>query len=218
VDESDLKEGMNIAKLVHLSAGELVGYRDGTLDNIALARAEAHLELCLICEESVDLLREELAALEGAEITPDHLALIKGMLRSGEVPREAPRSDFTEPMRLSLPEWLAESLRQVVASWRAYFAPLRPVHREGESGREVWRLQGDSVLKAWAVFEKNTDLTIHFSSNELGLEGAHFKVGLGRFNREIILERISESEVYAKVVVPKQKRPKNLADISVEIV
>jgi hypothetical protein len=218
MNEGDSKEGMNIARMVHLTAAELVGYRDRTLDQTVLARAEAHLNLCLICEESIELLRGELAALEAAEIAPKHLALIKGMLGASEGSRRASRSELAEPARPSQTELLAESLTQVVLSWQAYFGQLQPVLQEDEIGKEVWRLEGGSVLRAWAVLENNSDLTIHFYSNEQGLEGAHFMVGLGWFNQEIALERISGSEVYAKVVVPKQQQPKNLADITVEIV
>ena len=113
-------------------------------------------------------------------------------------------------------ERLAEYLRQMVESWRVFF--MKGATR-GDQSEEVWQWQSkDGGLQVRATMEKNADLTIHFSSNEIDLDGARLNVHLGKMSQEITLERISESEVYAKVAVPRQYRRGGIADISIESV
>jgi hypothetical protein len=115
-------------------------------------------------------------------------------------------------------ERLADYLQQMVESWRIFFR--QPARRGGtDQGEEVWRWQSeDGKLQAQAVMEKNADLTIHLSSNEIGLEGARLNIRLGQLSQEMTLQRVSESQVHAKVAVPWRQRPRNMADISIESV
>jgi uncharacterized protein (DUF952 family) len=90
---------------------------------------------------------------------------------------------------------------------------------EADQGEELWRWQSaDGHVQARAVMEKNADLTIHFSSNEMALEGASLHFRLGSLNQDLKLRRVSESEVAAQIAVPWEYRQGNMADISIEIV
>ncbi len=216
----DISEKLRDARFGHLTEDELDSYRERSLDDIGRARADAHLKLCFICERRLLLLKQESAALDKGEITAADAALVKRVMQ--EVPNRG-EPDGSRPVegagRLLLSKRLAEYLRQVVASWEASFSPMKPVYRGVQTGKEVWRWQSeDGVLKAWAVLEKNADLAIHFSSGEPGLEGARIKVRLGPFSQEITLQRLSELEVHARFAVPKEKRRKNLAGISIDLV
>lgn len=89
--------------------------------------------------------------------------------------------------------------------------------KKANQGEELWRWQSeDGKMQARALMETNADLTIHFSSNEMDMEGTRLHVHLGLFNQEITLRRVSESEVTAKIAVPWQYRPGDLAELSIE--
>ena len=216
----DASEKLKEARFDHLTEDELDSYRERNLDEIGRARVDAHLKQCLICERRLMLLKEESAAFDNEEVTAADAALVKRVMQGLAGRGDPDGSDPAEGAgRLPLSSRLAEYLRQVVASWEASFGPMKPVYRGIQTGKEVWRWQSeDGVLKAWAVVEKNADLAIHFSSEEPGLEGARLKVRLGPFSQEVTLQRLSELEVHARFAVPKEKREKNLAGISIDLV
>ena len=216
----DVEERLREAKFDHLTEDELDSYCERRLGGVSKARVDTHLKLCLICERRLTLLKQESAALENEDLTAADAALAKRIRQGVDGQgRRAGSESKRGQRRVSWSDRLADFLRQVVASWGASFGPPRPVYRGVRTGREVWRWEGeDGALKVWAVLEKNADLTIRFSSNESDMEGVRLKIRLGPFCREIILQRRSESEVYGEFVVPKQKRTRNLADISIEIV
>jgi hypothetical protein len=198
-----LDEKLRKAAFAHLTQSELVGYRDGKLDTVGQARAEAHLGMCAICEESIELLRGELAALESGQISPEK-AKSPGVRRPAAVP--------------SLTVRLSNALVELLAGWDAFFGQLRAVHHGGEGGREIWRQKSDDGLfEIWAVWEETTNLSIHFSSSETELEGLRLQVGLGGVTDEITLVRKSDTEVRAKFVVSKYQRPKDLSGLSVKL-
>ena len=206
----ELENELRNLKFIHLTESELVAYCDEERNQIRRARMEAHLKQCFICERQLELLREESAALRNRQITDEDVAFVDQMIELA----------VAEPLELdkeiSLQERLAEYLRQVVESWRAFF--MKGAMR-GNQGEAVWQWQSkDGRLQVRATMEKNADLTIHFSSSELDLDGARLNVHLGKMNQEITLERISESEVYARVAVPQQYRRGGIADISIESV
>ena len=211
----DLESELRNLKFIHLSESELIAYCDDERDQIRRARMEAHLKQCFICERQLELLREEGAALRNRRITDEDVALVDKMIELAQKPAVA------EPLleiekKSSLQGRLAEYLRQVVASWQASF--MKGAVR-GDQSEEVWQWQSkDGGLQVRATMERNADLTIHFSSNEIDLDGARLKIHLGKMSQEITLERVSESEVYAKVAVPRQYRRGGIADISIESV
>ena len=212
----DLENELRNLKSTHLTESEMVAYCDQELDQIGRARAEAHLKQCFICERQLELLQEETAALTNRLITSEDVAFVERLMdqtgraqkssayRSAEIAREVP-----------LRERLTEYLRQMIADWQIQFDPAR----RGDQREEVWRWQSeDGHLQARATLEKNADLTVHFSSNEMQLEGARLHFRLGSMNQELTLRRISESEVAAQVAVPLRYRLGNMADISIQIV
>lgn len=223
MNRDDLEKVLKNARPEHLAREELQSYRDGRLDRIGLAIAEAHLKRCRLCEENLKAVRvlgEEPGAFEKPDITPEDVAIVKPAIRQAELEAGPSGVQRRKPAPVGLQERLAAYLQQVVESWQAYFGQLKPVHRGTEGGKEIWRWDSeDQGLTVWAVFEKNTDLSIHFSSSDLDMEGTRLKVALGRFSGEVTLERrVSQSDVYSKFVVPRQKRPKKLEDISIETV
>jgi hypothetical protein len=94
-----------------------------------------------------------------------------------------------------------------------------PAMREGtQEGSEVWSWQSeDGVVKGHAILEKNTALTIHFSSNDMSLEGARLNINIGPFSQESTFKRLSDSEVYGRVEISRRKRPKDLTGIRIEV-
>ena len=209
---NDLENELRNLKFIHLTESELIAYCDDDRDQIRRARMEAHLKQCFICERQLQLLREESAALRERQITDEDIALVDRMTGLAQEPAAELLSEVEKESPLQ--ERLAEYLRQVVESWQAYF--MKGATRGGRA-EEVWQWQSkDGRLQVRATMEKNADLIIHFSSNEIDLDGARLKFHLGKMDQEIILERVSESEVYAKVSVPRQYRRGGIADMSIE--
>ncbi len=221
----DLEYELRNLKFIHLTESELVAYCDNERDQIRRARMEAHLKQCFICERQLELLREESAALTDRQITDEDVALVDQMLR------QAVAESLEIEIEASLQQRLAEYLLQMVESWRAFFMKgatrghqmrshqMRSHQMRDPQSEEVWRWQSkDGKLQVRATMEKNADMIIHFSSNEIDLDGAHLDFRLGKLGQAITLKRISESEVYAKVAVSRQYRREGIADISVKAV
>lgn len=215
----DLEKELRNLKFRHLTEEELVSCHEQRLDEVGQARVLAHLKLCLICDRRLTLLKEERKALDTSEIAAGDIALARRVIQQTALQRHLTDSEPTgTTTRLRLSERLGECLSQIVASWQADFK-LEALRGTRSSGEEVWHWQSeDGFLEARVTLEKNADLTIHFSSNEAGLEGVRLIVCLGPLSLSTTLRRVSESEIYANVKVPKRQRPKNLADISIEAV
>lgn len=210
-----MEDALKHIKFPHLTQSELISYCDQGLDPFSLARAEAHLKLCLICDKRLTYLQEERAAFSNREITAEKVALVRRAIEKQSKPTESPT--LTETPTLS--DHLAEYLRQIVKSWQAHFKPLVSARRGNGTDGEIWRWKSkDGILKARAILENNADLTIHFSANDLDLERVRLKISIGPMTQKITLQRVSDSEIYAQMRVPERQRPKNLADISIEII
>jgi hypothetical protein len=212
----DLENELRNLKSTHLTESEMAAYCDQELDQIGRARAEAHLKQCFICERQLELLREETAALTNRLIISEDVAFVERLMdQTGQAQKSSAYKSAEIAREVPLRERLAEYLRQMIAGWQIQFDP---VHR-GDQREEMWRWQSeDGHLQARATVEKNADLTVHFSSNEMQLEGARLLFRLGSMNQELTLQRISESEVAAQVAVPLRYRQGNVTDLSIEIV
>lgn len=215
----DLENELRKLKFIHPSESEMADYCDQELDQVRRARVEAHVKDCFICERRLAMLQEENAALSDQEITTADVAFVEQLMEQRRTARTPSATRAAETAKgIPLQERLAEYLRQMVASWQIYFKPVT-VRGAAHEGEEVWHWQSaDGLLQARAVLEKNADLTIHFSSREPLLEGARLNVRLGSFSQEIPLQRVSESEIDAKVTIPRRQRPRSMADISIESV
>jgi hypothetical protein len=212
----DLENELRNLKSTHLTESEMAAYCDQELDQIGRARAEVHLKQCFICERQLELLREETAALTNRLITSEDVAFVERLMdQTGRAQKASARRSAETTLEVPLEERLAEYLRQMITDWQIQFKPVQ----RSDQAEEVWRWQSeDGHLQARATVEKNADLTVHFSSNEMQLEGARLHFRLGSMNQELTLRRISESEVAAQVAVPWQYRQGTMADISIQIV
>lgn len=215
----DLENELRNLKFIHLTESELASYCDQELGQARRARVEAHLKQCFICERQLALLREENAALINRDLMADDVALAERLIEQRGLAQGPSVARPLEAARaVPMQERLAEYLRQMIASWQIYFM-RQPVRGADDQGEDVWRWESeDGRLRARAVMEKNADLTIHFSSSEVELEGARLNVRLGQMSQEITMRQVSESEVHAKIAVPWQHRQRNIADLSIEII
>lgn len=214
MNTDDLENELRNLKFTHLTESEMAAYCDQELDQFRSARVEAHLTQCFICERHLELLQEESAALRNRVITADDRAFVERLMEQtglGQKPSAARPAEIH--LEIPLQERLVEYLRQMVANWQIQFKPVR----RSDQGEELWRWQSeDGHVHARAMMEKNADMTIHFSSNEMELEGVRLHFRLGSLNQETTLRRISETEVAAQVAVPWPYRQGNMADISIE--
>jgi hypothetical protein len=215
---SDMEEEFRDAKFHHLTEDELESYLDQKLDKISLARGEAHLKRCLICESRLTLLKEERAAMNDRNITVEDIDLVRRVLRSQQPSasgsaKKAARVSAEQAQFLSLADRLAEYWRQAVESWQITFMP--EAVRAGEAG-EVWRWKStDAIIEGYAILKPNGDLMIRFSSSDTDLEGRRLKIGLGPLSQETTWRLVSDSEVRAEVKVTRRQYPKDLADITI---
>src|ERR1051325_11311089 len=104
----DLERALKNAKYLHLADSLLISYRDQELDEISRRQADAHLELCLICERRLSLFREEAASLHDPYEVP---------------PPGTPPS----PADTASKNRLAGYSKEAVSDWQAYFMNLTPV-------------------------------------------------------------------------------------------
>jgi hypothetical protein len=190
----DVKKALKNAKYIHLTDDTLISYRDQILDEISRSQVDAHLDLCLICKRRLSVFQEEYAAFYG----------------DGKP---------TPPAGNPLLNRFAEYLRRAAADWDTYFAQLQPVRGSKGTGYEVWRYEDKAQgFVAYARVEPTADLTLHFSSRDTGLEGERLTVRVGSVTEGATFQHVSKSEVRADVTVPRRKRPRNLKDISFEMV
>jgi hypothetical protein len=216
---NDLENELKNLRFVHLTESELIAYCDQEPDQISRARMEAHLKHCFICERQLEMLREESEAISHRQISAEDVALVERLMEQmGSVGNPSATGPAEIVKRIPLQERVAEYLRQMVARWQFDFGQ-GALRGGADRGEEVWQWDSeDGHLRARAMMEKNADLTIRVSSNEMGLEGARLRLRLGLLSQELTLQRVSESEVAAQVAVPSPYRQGNMADISIEVV
>lgn len=205
----DIDQLLESGRYKHLSEETLVSYRDNQLDRIRAALADAHLRLCLICQERLAFLKEEAEAVANYVITEEDRAAIQQTVRDLKAETNAPGLVSTEIQRLTA------YIRDMLVAW---IVPFSEEMRGGGDGDEIWRYESeDGMLTAWAVLEKNASLTVHFSSPELTWEGVQLRFRLGPFSKEITLQREGDSRVVATIKIPRRERARKMNDISIEI-
>jgi hypothetical protein len=212
MEPKNIEQLLKNAKFKHLSEETLVSYRDSQLDELGLALADAHLELCVICEQRLDFLKEEAEALQSYEVTEEDRVSIREIVRKLEPQTKATDYIQTEIQRLR------SHIENLLVAWITPFS--QPVRRGASHGDVIWRYQSkDGLLRAWAVLEqKSASLIVHFSSPELAWEGARIRFRLGPFSKEVTLQREEDSGVAARIEIPARQRARNMADISIEVV
>jgi hypothetical protein len=205
----DIDQLLESGRYKHLSEETLVSYRDNQLDRIRVALADAHLRLCLICQERLAFLKEEAEAVANYVITEEDRAAIQQTVRELKAESNAPGLISTELQRLT------SYITDLLNAWIVPFSEAPT--RGADDGDEIWSYESeDGMLTAWAVLEKNASLTVHFSSPELAWEGARILFRLGPFSKEIALQR-KGSGVAAKIKIPRRERARNMADISIKV-
>jgi len=211
MEPEDMEQLLKSAKFRHISEATLVSYRDSELDEIAMALADAHLRLCLLCERRLTFLRREVEILENYVLTDEDRASIDKLI--GKVKPESGVTDLISTQR----ERLANYINELVASWIILFS--KPATRGAGDGDEVWRYESeDGLLTAWAILESDASLTVHFASPDLAWEGARIRFRLGPFSKEVALQPEGDSGVAARIVIPRSERAKKMDDISIEVV
>lgn len=209
MEPEDIDQLLESGRYKHLSEETLVSYRDNQLDKIRVALADAHLRLCLICEQRLAFLKEEAEAVANYVITEEDRAAIQQTVREMKAESNAPGLISTEIQRLT------SYINDLLHAWIVPFS--KAAVRGSGDGDEIWRYESeDGMLTAWAVLEKNASLTVHFSSPELDWEGARILFRLGPFSKEVALQR-KDSGVAAKIEIPRRERAKNMADISIKV-
>ena len=206
----DIDQLLENARFKHLSDATLVSYRDNQLDRIMLALADAHLEICLICDRKLTFLKGEAEARESYVVTEEDHAANEQFVR--EMSRgQSPWSFLQKQIERAKP-YVADALNYwILVHSRA------PV-RGSQKGNVKWKHESkDGVFKVWSVMETDRSLTVHFSSTDLNWEGIRIRFRLGPFRKEVTLEREGDLTVAAKINIPYRSLARKMNDASMEV-
>ncbi|HEY6806986.1 MAG TPA: hypothetical protein VI306_25640 [Pyrinomonadaceae bacterium] len=80
----DSEQLLEEARFKHLSETTLISYKNDQLDEVALALADAHLKLCLICERRLCFLKKEAEALDSYEPSESDRVAVEKLIRKHE--------------------------------------------------------------------------------------------------------------------------------------
>lgn len=215
----DLENELRNLKNIHLTESELAAYCDREPGQMRRARVEAHLKQCFICEQQLARLREESAALRNRQVTANDIEFVDRLMEQRGLEHKPSVRRSASP--IPNPPWaerLTDYLQQLTANWQSYFMQLKRVRGATPKDIELWQWQSDdATMRARAWLKPNAALVIRISSSDLRLDGARLKIRARSSEQEARLQRVSESEVCAEVEIPRNKRPRNPADISIEI-
>lgn len=192
----------------HLTEDEVIGFVLEDLPAEAMERVDQHLEQCVYCAQQLEdfhTAQEEFPAARWATQRDAFVASLRQQIFGTPQPE--------------VRQHLAALLQQATASLQVLFG--RPLawraSTDGEERRRVWEWQSqDGTLSGHAVLARNGDLTVRFVSKELAA-GTRFFLRLGAIRQEVVLQRVSPTEVGAKVVIPRAQRPAEVTAIALEM-
>ena len=171
-----------------LSDEQFVAFMLNTLSADEVHRFDEHIEACRPCAEMLEHLLGEYEARAKPTLTvPANLiAVIFGP---------------------ALKSWL-DFVRQPL--------PLAAARVSAE-GQVLWEWHGpDGITGVHAVLEPNGDLVFRFASTDLALAGHRVRFRTASRTYEAMMEKVSAGEVGAKIQIPREDRPAELADLHLE--
>jgi hypothetical protein len=186
----------------HISLDDLIAYVMEELSSQAVKSIDGHLEFCPEC----------LAQAERMTQVTEFLGTEKGeaWLSSMEaiIPPPSP------PMPWSL--IVIKRLQQLKESWQLAFAhPAFAAATGGDKRRAVFNWQSKGGALSYSVTEEmNGDWYVLFESKETDAEGKRFRFRLGSFEKNVILEKVTDGEFAAEFVIPRSSRPEGAKDFS----
>jgi hypothetical protein len=203
---SNLFRGVN-EELIgsHLSEDQFVGYVTGELSEGEMLAIDRHLEVCEDCGEQIEHLATNAMAWSGS---------------AGEQPiqelRQKALTDFDKPIAgaVSLLQELALQIRSLFLGTN-----LTPGMVQAATEEKKPSQQGEQ----WSCYldmDRRGNYILRISSHDLSLEGTQLRLFSRNWQRDIMLLRVNENQVGAKVVLS----PEDLAniprehDFSVELV
>lgn len=207
----DIDQLLESGRYKHLSEETLVSYRDNQLDTIRVALADAHLRLCLICDEKLAFLKGEAEAVADYVITEEDRAAVQQTAREMKAESKALGLISTEIQRLTA------YIKDMLTAWSVVFS--QQAMRGVKDGDEVFRYESkDGLFTVRVMLETDASLTFHFSSPELAWDGAQLRFRLGRFEKEVTLQHEEGSRVAARIEIPRRERARKMNDLSLEVV
>ena len=171
-----------------LSDAQFVAYTLNTLSAEEVHRLDEHIAACRACAEMLE-----------------HLM---GQYEAGANPA------LTAPANL-----IAVIFGPALKSWLDFVRQPLPLAaaRVSAEGQVLWEWRGpDGITGAHAVLEPNGDLVFRFASTDLALAGRRVRFRAASRTYEAMLEKVSAAEVGAKIQIPREDRPAELADLHLE--
>lgn len=214
---SDLPDLSQELAAAHLTDEEMIGYAMELISHDDTLRIDAHLASCIQCASAMEHLLEVEQAWRGEPGQNRLTALHKRVLAS-------------QPSLLArLIARLAQALRQAQQDWqkersKSRLTPLVTATSQKRSGQTLleWQTE-DGQVEGHIILEPNGDWTIRFFSDNVDLEGTGFWLLLDqsqreddRFKREVILQRVSLTEVEAELVIPPDRQPADIGDLDIQ--
>ena len=167
----------------HLSDNEFIRYVMGDLSEQELLIADEHLNSCDECVTEMERL------LDAYEVwqTP---------LKRQHLHDLEKHCALVRTLYQATEDWKRSSM--LVASDKA--------------NHKIWEWQND-IFHISVNEDANGNWTFWFSSSDLSYENKHFRLHLASVEREIVLKKVAEGEVGAKVVISGYERPSNISGI-----
>lgn len=208
----------------HMTEDEFIGF---ILDELPPDREnmlDQHLANCVTCARKLEdfyTAQEEFPETDWARQRDAFVANLRQQIFAPTVSPDsttvgqhvvAPRQKGAPLPSTSPPQKLfAHLLRQAQESLQARFQqPVWAAKDSDEERRTVWEWRSPGgELKGHAVLARSGAVTFRFSSQHLELDKLHFVLRWGTLRREAVLRRVSETEVGAKIEIPRHQRPSN---------
>lgn len=187
----------------HLSDDEFIDYCRNKLNSGDEQRVHDHLASCSFCLDEIQRLVQAFDNWQTEKGKQRLDAMTERLIGLWIVQQEQGASEGSSPV--SLTKTLEEIGRSLFGAFKQ---PLSWMASSTEDDfRILWEHESHNpYICCKACLLKNGDLIFWISSTEFELKGKRVTIRLGPLQREATLERVSESEVGARIVIARYER------------
>lgn len=206
----------------HLDEELRIGYVMETLTRAETNLADNHLSRCEKCTIEIEHLLEVTTAWEG-EMGEQKLEILRQQILQ-RVKQPAVNQNLVGRTKTTIMYQLTQLLGRAEISWQQALShrPTQPsmASTELRDSEQFWNdafTLDDLELRCRANIDSRGNLTLHFSSNKLDLEGKRINLHLELFEGKLQFEATSSTGVGAMLVIPKRLVPEDLSQLKIKL-
>ena len=170
----------------HLTDDEFIRYGRGELSDEESNKIGNHLESCDECATEAERLIKGFKVWQGE----------KGKKRLADIRKRC---------------LFIRTLSQAAKDLSQY--QIEPLAADDGSTRKI-RNWHDDMISIDIIQDANENWIFWFSSKDMSLQDKKFSLNIVSLKYEVVLRKVSQDEIGAKVIVPNYERPQNITDIS----